>query len=235
MTTVLVTRPAGADHQLVRELESRGYHVIAVPTVLTRRLEVVWPQLDQFDWIVVTSAAAVKVLPDVPAGPRCAVIGQATAVALRARGVQADFVPDEANGAALGNALPEVQGKRVLLVRGSLADPDLPAALSRRGGQVDEITVYETVEGPAESRPHLQRALAERDVAAVIFASGSAVRGFLNLGGSVDVPAITIGPRTSAVAKEAGFRIAAEATTPAVEQLADAVRRAIPIEVGRDA
>lgn len=235
MTAVLVTRPAGAGDPLVRELEARGYRVMAIPTVLTRRLEVDWPRLEQFDWIVVTSAAGVEALPDTPAGPRWAAVGSATAAALRARGLQADFVPADSNGAALGEALPEVEGRRILLVRASLADPDLPTALLRRGAFVDEITAYQTDEGPAEFRTDLKGALAERDLAAVVFASGSAVRGFLNLGGSVEVPAVTIGPRTSAVARGAGFRIAAEATSPAVERLADAVQRAIPIEVGRDA
>lgn len=230
-----MTRPAGAGDPLAGELESRGYRVIAVPTVLTRPVQVDWPDFARFDWVVVTSAAGVEALPDTPAGPRWAAVGEATAGALRARGVDVDLVPAEANGAALGEALPEPAGKRVLLVRASLADPDLPAVLRRRGAEVEEITAYETVEGAVESADALHRALAQPDLAAVVFASGSAVRGFLKLGGSTDLPAITIGPRTSAVAQEAGFTVAAQAAAPSVHQLADAVAQAIPIEVGRDA
>ena len=120
-------------------------------------------------------------------------------------------------------------------MRASLADPDLPATLRKRGAEVAEVTAYLTVEGPDESRDELSRALAEPGLAAVIFASGSAVRGFVKLGGTTDLPAITLGPRTSAVARETGFSVSAEAAVPDVHALADAVERAIPIEVGKDA
>jgi uroporphyrinogen-III synthase len=209
--------------------------VVAVPTVLVRPIEVDWPVLDQFDWIVLTSAAGVEALPSTPSGPRWAAVGQSTAKALRKRGVEADLVPAESNGAALGEALPDPEGARVLLVRASLADPDLPAALQRRGAEVAEVTAYRTVEGPDESRDDLRRALSEPDLSAVMFASGSAVRGFVKLGGGIGLPAITIGPRTSVVAREAGFNIAAEAAAPDVRGFADAVERAIPVKVGKDA
>lgn len=227
MKTVLVTRPGGETDPLVAELESRGYRVIAVPTVATRAIEVEWPDLAWFDWIVVTSAAGVAVLPELPRGPRYAAVGESTARALRRQGVEVDVVPGEANGQALGEAIPDVEGKRVALVRASKAAPDLPTALTARGAIVEDITAYETVEGPAESAPALHRALRE-DVAAVVFASGSAVRGFLKLGGEATVPAVTIGPRTSAAARDAGFTVAAEAAAQDVAEMAAAVERSVP-------
>lgn len=235
MRAVLVTRPAGAGDPLASELESRGYRVIAVPTVVTRALDVEWPALDRFDWIVLTSAAGVESLPSTPRRPRWAAVGQSTATALLARGVEVDVLPAEANGAALAEALPDPAGASVLLVRASLADPDLPSELRKRGAKVEEVTAYETVEGPDESRDQLRRALTKPGLGAVIFASGSAVRGFLKLGGATELPAITIGPRTSAVARQSGFTVVAEAAAPHVRQLADAVERAIPIEVVKDA
>lgn len=232
---MLVTRPAGADDPLVTELESRGYRVISVPTVSVRPVEVDWPALDRFDWIVVTSAAGVEALPATPPGPRWAAVGTSTAKALRARGVEADLIPAESNGAALGEALPDPEGAFVLLVRASLADPDLPAILRKRGAEVAEVTAYQTIEGPDECRDELRRALSEADLSAVVFASGSAVRGFIELGGNADLPVVTLGPRTSAVAREAGFAVAAEAAVPDVRGLAEAVERAIAIKVGKDA
>ena len=235
MRAVLITRPAGAGDPLAGELECRGYRVIAVSTVATRPLEAEWPALDRFDWIVLTSAAGVEALPSTPRGPRWAAVGQSTAHALRARGAEVDVVPVDANGAVLAEALPDPAGARVLLVRASLADPDLPSGLRRRGAQVEEVTAYETVEGPEESRVKLRRALTEPGLSAVVFASGSAVRGFVKLGGATELPAITIGPRTTAAARQEGFTVAAEAAAPSVRQLADAVERAIPIEVEKDA
>jgi len=228
MTAVLVTRPGGENDPLVAELESRGYRVSAVPTVLTRAVPVEWPDLARYDWVVVTSAGGVAALPEALAGPRWAAVGEATASALRARGVNVDVVPAEANGVAIAESLPHAAGARVLLVRASLADPDLPAGLRRRGAIVDEITAYETVEGPAESAEDLRRALRQPDIAAVVFASGSAVRGFMKLGGLANLPAITIGPRTSAVARDSGFKVVAEAEGASVQHLATAVTQAIP-------
>jgi uroporphyrinogen-III synthase len=234
VTAILVTRPRGTSDPLVAELKSRGYHVSAVPTVATRALRVDWPDLSAFDWVVVTSAAGVDSLPAVPAGPRWAAVGQATAGALRAKGVEADFVPPESSGAVLASALPDPQGMRVLLVRASAADPDLLAGLRKRGAFVTEIAAYETVEGPSESAAPLRHALARQDLAAIVFASGSAVRGFIKLGGGNSLPAVTIGPRTTSAARAAGFTVVAEAASPNIDKLAAAVERAIPVEVGSD-
>jgi len=233
VTAILVTRPGGAADPLVADLESRGYAVSSVPTVVTRALGVDWPDLGGFEWVVVTSAAGVDSLPAVPAGPRWAAVGQATAGALRARGVEADLVPQESSGAALASALPDAAGARVLLVRASAADPDLPDGLRKRGASVTEITAYETVEGPAESAAPLRQALASPDLAAVVFASGSAVRGFIKLGGGSSLPAVTIGPRTTTAARAAGFTVVAEAAAPDVGQLASAVERALPVVAGK--
>jgi porphobilinogen synthase len=231
MTAVLVTRPSGENDPLVAELHARGYRVSAVPTVVTRAVSVEWPDLDHYDWVVVTSAAGVSTLPGTLAGPRWAAVGESTANALRTRGVVAEIVPAESNGGAIAEALPDPAGARVLLVRASLADPDLPAGLRRRGALVDEVTAYETVEGPAESAQDLREALRQPDLAAVVFASGSAVRGFIKLGGAANLPAITIGPRTSAVARDTGFNVVAEAAGTSVQHLAAAVTKAIPAVV----
>ena len=230
MTAILVTRPKSVKDPLIGALEAAGYRVHAVPTVATQSLEFDRPDLARYDWIVVTSAAGANALSEFPSRPKWAAVGQATARALRARGVEPALVPDEANGLALANALPDVQAKHVLLVRASAAAADLPERLRERGAAVDELAVYLTVEGPPSETEPLRAALADRDLAAIVFASGSAVRGFIALGGTTSWPAITIGPRTSAVARKLGFRVAAEAVGQSAEALAAAVAGAIPVE-----
>ena len=230
MTAVLVTRPGGAADPVVHTLEAAGYRVHAVPTVATKFLRFDRPDLAGYDWVVVTSAAGVAALAELPAGPRWAAVGEATARALRAAGVEPALVPDEANGLALANALPDVHSKRVLLVRAAAADSDLPKRLRERGAAVDDLAAYRTVEGPASSTESLKSALGDADLAAVVFASGSAVRGFLALGGSTAWPAVTIGPRTTKVARQLGFRVSAEAARQSAEGLVAAVLGAIPVE-----
>ena len=230
MTTILVTRPQSDKDPVVGALEAAGYRVHAVPTVATQSLEFDRPDLARYDWIVVTSAAGVSALNEFPSRPMWAAVGQATARALRARGVEPALVPDEANGLALANALPDVHGKQVLLVRASAAAADLPERLRERGAVVDELAAYITVEGPPSATEPLRAALADPDLAAIVFASGSAVRGYIALGGTTSLPAITIGPRTTVVARKLGFRIAAEAERQSAEALAAAVVGAIPVE-----
>jgi len=160
MTAILVTRPAGGADRMAGALEAAGYRVHAVPTVAIHRLQFTRPDLANYDWVVVTSALGVDALDDLPAGPRWAAVGPATARALRARGIEPALVPEETNGLALANAMPDAGGKHVLLVRAAAAAPDLPKRLRERGAEVDELAAYTTVEGPASSAGPLTVALA---------------------------------------------------------------------------
>jgi uroporphyrinogen-III synthase len=230
MIAILVTRPGGESDPLVHALRRRGYRVHAVATVQTEPMDFNAESLATCDWIVLTSVRGVKALAELPPGPRFAAVGSETARALQARGITPSHLPGRADGADLGDTLPDVKGKRIALVRASAASTDLPDRLRRRGATVEEVTAYRTVEGPAASAEKLRDALADPELAAVIFASGSALRGFLDLGGSARLPAITIGPRTTNSARELGFVVMAEADAQSVSGLADAVVHALPME-----
>jgi uroporphyrinogen III methyltransferase/synthase len=235
LIALLVTRPGGESDPLVHALRQRGYRVHAVPTMETELVDFSPKPLAISDWIVVTSAQGVLALNELPSGPKYAAVGPETARALRARGVEPAHIPARADGADLGESLPDVEGKRVTLVRASAAGSDLPETLRRRGAIVEEITAYRTVEGPLASAERLRTALIDPDLGAVVFASGSAVRGFVDLGGTARPPAITIGPRTSASARDLGFHVLAEAGTQSVAGLANAVLRALPLAVAKNA
>jgi uroporphyrinogen-III synthase len=235
MTTILVTRPAGEHDALVAALTERGYSVVAVPTAATETLTVHPERLRGFDWIVVTSAAGVAALPELPARSRYAAVGPATAAALEARGVSPEVVPEQSDGTALAEAIPEPAGKRVLLARADIAATDLPDRLRELGAEVVELAVYRTVEGPRNSRQALAAAQWESGLAAAVFASGSAVRGYLTLGGDPHLPAVTIGPRTTEVARAAGMNVIGEASEQSTRSLAAAVAAAVPLEVVKDA
>ena len=133
MIAVLVTRPDGESDPLVHALRRRGYRVHAVPMVQTEPVDFNADSLAECDWIVLTSARGVKALATLPAGPRFAAVGPETARALRARGVEPAHVPGRADGADLGDTLPDVEGKRIALVRASAAGEDLPSRLRSRG------------------------------------------------------------------------------------------------------
>jgi uroporphyrinogen III methyltransferase/synthase len=246
---ILVTRPEGPSDTLVQALRQRGYRVHAVPTMQTEPVDFNPELLADCDWIVLTSVRGVQSIRALPSGPRYAVVGPETAKALRARGIEPAHMPSRADGADLGETLPDVEGKRISLVRASAAATDLPDRLRQRGATVREVTAYRTVEAPATSAEPLRMALADPELAAVVFASGSAVRGFIQLArphpalgadlpskwGGVALAAITIGPHTSASAREHGFRVIAEADTQSVSGLVGAIVRVLPLEVQNNA
>ena len=229
MTAILVTRPRGSAHPLVSALEDLGYRVYEVPTVEIEKSPTASHALDGYDWVVVTSPQGVEAMPSVPAGPRFAAVGQSTAAALRRRSVEPAHVAPDSNALSLAESLPDVEGKRVALYRASIAEARLPELLRERGAVVDDITGYQTVEGPAQSAEPLGAALADPELAAVAFASGSAVRGFLALGGKANLPAVTIGPRTSEVARDLGFTVVAESAGQTTEMFAATIAAAVPI------
>ncbi|MGC8633626.1 MAG: uroporphyrinogen-III synthase [Candidatus Limnocylindrales bacterium] len=168
--------------------------------------------------------------------PAYAAVGPATARALVAQGAIVALQAPDATGAGLARALRaagELAGRRVLLPRASAATPELPRALRASGAEVHEVIAYRTVEAPATSRGLLAAALADPDLAAVVVASGSAVRGLLRLAAAPDLPAesvetvrglpfVSIGPATSREVQRLGLWLAAEAATPTVEALAAA-------------
>jgi uroporphyrinogen-III synthase len=120
----------------------------------------------------------------------------------------------------------------VLLVRGDLADAELADALRARGAEVDDLVAYRTREAPEASRALLRRALADGPIDAVVFTSGSTVRGLVALArvagfDVASIPSVCIGPETAQAADDAGFAVMAVSSTPDAAALASATARAL--------
>ena len=230
-SALLSTRPEGERDPLVPRLRGLGWRVHAVPTAIAEPLVFDPPDLGRFDWVVVTSAAGVRALLDAGlpgAAARWAAVGPRTAAELAERGIAASAVPAQSRGVRIAEAiaaLTPLAGLRVLLARADAAAGDLPDALREAGALVEDLAVYHTAIGPESSRAGVAAALADPALAAAVFASGSAVRGLLRLGGAAArrVPAVTIGPATSAVARAEGLSVVAEAGRPGVEDLVAAI------------
>lgn len=243
---VLLTRPAGEADPLAAVLIGRGLRVVAVPTVELRPeppggpLDAALAQ--RWDWIAVTSATGARAVAEaarrVPAQTaRWAAVGPATAAALAEAGINADLVARLPSGRGLaddliaGDANGRLAGRRILLARASAAASDLPSALRAAGADVTDVVAYRTVEAPAAAAGPLGAALRDPGLAAIVVASGAAVRGLVALAGDPaalpGVPLVAIGPSTSSVAEALGFEHVVVATTPSVDALADAVEAAV--------
>ncbi|MHB8399226.1 MAG: hydroxymethylbilane synthase [Candidatus Limnocylindrales bacterium] len=233
---VLVTRPPAQAAPLVDALRALGVDAVTIATIEIAAL----PATELHDafheatspaWIVVTSpngaAAAVGAIADrgTSSSPRWAAVGPATADALAALGVTDVWLPPASRARAIGETLPLEPHETVLVVRAERGDPALVESLQARGARVTEVVAYRTIEGPMSSRGPLVAALAD-GLDAVIFASGSAVRGLVAIAGPAllervrAIPAIVIGPATADVAREEGFVVIGEAARPDVEALA---------------
>jgi uroporphyrinogen-III synthase len=129
---------------------------------------------------------------------------------------------------ALADAIPIDAGARVLLPRSEIADEAIVVALMARGAVVESVVAYRTHEAPDSSDGLLDAAL-RQSPRAVMFTSGSTVRGLLTLAERLEVadavrrlPAICIGPDTAAEARRLGVSVGAEARSQGVAGIADA-------------
>jgi len=205
---VIVTRPEGQADELALRLRALGHEVVLCPLVRVEPISDEPIDVTPYDWVVVTSANGARELARRLDGRprRLAAIGPATAAALEEHGLHADLVPAVATQEGLLAELRQPAG-RVLVA----------AAERARRLVVDElkaefVPLYRTVElTPGE--------LPDGDL--VVLASGSAARAFGKL--DLDVPAVSIGPQTTAVAQAAGLRVVAEAGTHDVDGLLNAI------------
>ena len=211
MARVVVTRPRDAAAVLTRRLEERGHDVVLCPLVRIEPLGDGPVELSGYDWVVVTSRnGASELLRRARAPwPRVAAIGPGTADVLRSGGVDVALVPRVSTQEGLLAELPRPAG-RVLFAGAEDARPLLARELG-----ADVRPLYRTVELRPDDPP---------DGDLVVLASASAARAYGRLGAAL--PAVSIGPQTTAAARAAGVRVAAEARTHDVDGLVAAVERA---------
>jgi uroporphyrinogen III methyltransferase/synthase len=223
--TIVVTRAREQASELRTELELLGADVVELPAIAIAPVDFEVPDLARYAWLVFTSANGVDAFFDrglTPAGldaralapVRVAVIGPGTAGALARRGVRADLVPERFVAESLLESFPEpgAPGERVLLARAEVARDVLPEGLATRGFAVDVLPVYRTVTA-APDAADLARVRGGA-VDAVTFTSSSTVTNFCDLVGELPDPqplVVSIGPVTSATARDRGLRVDVEA------------------------
>jgi uroporphyrinogen-III synthase len=211
LTQVVVTRAAGRDARLADALRDAGFDVVRCPLIEVETIDDGPIDVGGYDWVVVTSAHGAAELARRRVGElgRVAAVGEATAAALHAHGLAADFVPRRSTQDGLVAEFPRPAG-RVLFVGAAGARTLLVSELG-----ADFRAVYRTRELHPDPPP-------AGDLA--VLSSPSAARALAAL--DCDLPVVTIGPQTAAAAREAGLAVVAEARRPSIEALVDAVREA---------
>lgn len=192
----------------------------------------------RYEWVAFTSANAVRAVCEKFehygldarsfAGLKVAAIGDATAAALRAFGVNPDLVPTgEQSSKGLLEVWPEFDESvdpinRVFLPRADIATETLVAGLVELGWEVDDITAYRTVRA-APPAAHIREAIKTGGFDAVLFTSSSTVRNLIGIAGKPHASTVIacIGPATAATAEEHGLKVHVQAEQPSVNVLAE--------------
>lgn len=208
---VVVTRAAEQADELVALLEAVGATAVVVPLieiVPEPGAAAILATLDpsEFDWLVVTSpnGARAYLAAHTIAPRQVAAVGATTAAVLTAGAVPVALVPTDQRAVGLLAEFPTGSG-RVLLVQAADAEPTLAAGLEQAGWEVAAVSPYRSV--PAH--PTAGQQLAALSADAVLFASGSAARAWVDVFGQTTPPiVVAIGPQTAVTVDSVGLKVA---------------------------
>jgi uroporphyrinogen-III synthase len=244
---ILITRTRQQASDLALQLEALGAEIHLIPTIELApptsfaALDDALATLSSFDWLLFTSANAVRIfheriqaraqLPTQPETfPRIAAIGPATAKAVESIGQRVDLLPPAFVAESLAEALlPHAANARFLLVRAEEARDVLPNALTAAGAHLTIASAYRNLT-PPDAIPALQRLLGSgAPPDCITFTSSSTARNLLALLETAvltlppHIALASIGPITSATLRELGYTPTLEAAEPTIPALIAAI------------
>lgn len=156
---VIVTRPQEQAQELEALLLQQGMNVITLPLIRTEPIidrVIDLADLGKYDWLIFTSGNGVRYFP--PSIDLCAikvgVVGSKTAESFAAKfGRAADFVPCNQTGEGLGLEIPEVEGKRILIIGPEEPIYTLDRALTARHvKEIRRVALYRTASETPSAR-----------------------------------------------------------------------------------
>ena len=226
---VVITRPEKQADDLARLLAKEGANPIHFPTIKIvpppdwRELDAAIKILEEYEWLIFTSANGVAFLferlvakkKDIRnlKGVRICCIGPATAQQVESKGIKVDLVPKKfiSEGILKSFSAINLKGKKILIARAAEARDVLPEGLKKLGVNVDVVTAYETVSS-GKKKNELETLFKENQVDVITFTSSSTVNNFVKImGNSFKLPKgvkiACIGPVTAAAAKKAGLSV----------------------------
>lgn len=228
----MITRPKERNAEFAKKIIALGGIPIEVASIEVTEpsdhaeIDKALSLLPDYDWAVYTSANGVerffkrileKKIDLKRFRGRIAAVGPLTAKALAGHGLGSPFIPSSYLTEKLASDLPDVAGKRVLLVRAQGVNMTMSKILRSRGALVHEVYAY-----------RVQRARNGTEIGkfdAVVFTSPSSVRGFTQIihrdSSEVSRGAriCCIGPVTAEAARKLGYDVHLVAKEHTVEGL----------------
>jgi uroporphyrinogen III methyltransferase/synthase len=238
---ILVTRAQDQAGTFVAKLRELGADAIELPAIEIKPpssyedLDNAISKLGEYAWLIFTSANGVRAfferldtskrdLRDIR-GRICA-IGPATRQAIEKVHLKVDLMPSEYVAESLVDAFApyDLQGKTILLPRAAVARDLIPTELGKKGAKVDVVEAYRT-ELPEYAHHYAKEALATKPNW-ITFTSSSTVRNTVAIAGREELKGIkvaSIGPITSATARELGLEVTVEAAQHTIDGLLDTI------------
>jgi uroporphyrinogen III methyltransferase/synthase len=238
---IVVTRDRRQAMELAEPLEALGAETLLLPVIEIRAaanpgpLDQAIERLGDYDWIIFTSVNGVRYFVEAldrserdlrGLRAKLCAIGPATRAAVESLHLRVDRMPEEYVAESLLEALAgdDLKGKRILLPRAAVARDVVPVALRERGAVVDVVEAYRTVI-PEDAATRAREVFA-RKPDWITFTSSSTVTNFIAAAGREVVEGVkiaSIGPITSATARECGLTVDVEANPHTVEGLVTAL------------
>jgi uroporphyrinogen III methyltransferase/synthase len=240
---IVVTRAKDQAEELTGKLRALGAEVMELPAIAMEPaldpepLDCAIAHLEQYDWLIFTSANGVRFFLDrLDRSARdwrglrakiCA-IGPATRDSLERLHLKVDLMGKEYVAESLLEAFAEydLEGQRILLPRAAVARDVLPAELRRRGASVDVVEAYRTVV-PADAAARAASIFRSgRKPDWITFTSSSTVKNLVRVTEPGDLEGVlvaSIGPVTSGTARQLGLSVAVEAAAYTVDGLVSAI------------
>ena len=241
---IALTRPAAQSADWCARLEALGAQVVELPLIQISKdvnletLAEVLGEFGSYEWIIFTSANGVRyffeefirVHEDLRALGliRIAVVGEATAAAVRELHLRVDLQPKKASAEELARTLIEreaMDSAKVLVVTGNRNREDLVDKLHEARTIVDRLVVYKTEETDLFKDP-VAADFRAHGADAILFASPSAAQSFFDQAGALKLApkakrpvAGSIGPSTTATMKQLGLPVDFEAADASLESL----------------
>jgi uroporphyrinogen III methyltransferase/synthase len=173
--------------------------------------------IDEYDWLVFASGNSVERFfgrlthlghdARKLGGIRIAAIGSATVDRIRSYHIRPDLAPEKFEAEALARELVEDRGgKRFLLTAAARRNPVLLFALEEAGVEVDDISVYDTVD-VVEPDPDVSVALDEGEIDWITITSTTTAESLARCYGDrlKNSRIVSISPLTSKTLRELGY------------------------------
>jgi uroporphyrinogen III methyltransferase/synthase len=245
---ILITREYSSDYEPLEELGAEIFEfptIRIVPPASYKELDAAIHRIEEYHWIVLTSANGVRFfmerffnkgrdVRDLKGLKLCAV-GSKTADAVRAYGMKVDLVPDEFNAEGLVESLNQMYGSpdrlkgvRFLLPRAERARELFPDRVKALGGKIDTPVAYRAVK-PDKHGKLLKRFLMEGKISVATFTSGATFTNFIDIMGSDAVPFLkriaiaAIGPVTRRTIEKSGLKVDILPQEATIRAMVDAI------------